>query len=201
MDRYMGGDEAAFGDLYQALAPPLRRYFVRQTRSGTRAADLLQQTMLQLHLTRDRFVRGSDVVPWACAIGRRVLINDVRCARRGVARVTTAADHDLDPPAFDAPADERLHRARSVQAVVCALARLPEPQRMAFQLVNVDGLSMREAAELLGTSVNAVKLRARRACLALRAAARAGESSSPGASGPPRVLRAHPVAVPVMQPS
>jgi RNA polymerase sigma-70 factor (ECF subfamily) len=49
------------------------------------------------------------------------------------------------------------------------LARLPETQRVAFELVKQEGLSLAEAAQVLGTTVAAVKLRAHRAYEALRA--------------------------------
>ena len=50
------------------------------------------------------------------------------------------------------------------------LERLPENQRVAFELIKQDGLSVAEAAQVLGTTVAAVKLRAHRAYEALRAA-------------------------------
>ena len=50
------------------------------------------------------------------------------------------------------------------------LARISEFDRSAFELVKCHGLSMAEAAEVLGTTANAVKLRAFRAYAALRAA-------------------------------
>jgi len=46
---------------------------------------------------------------------------------------------------------------------------LPETQRVAFELVKEEGLSLAEAAQVLGTTVSAVKLRAHRAYEALRA--------------------------------
>jgi RNA polymerase sigma-70 factor (ECF subfamily) len=47
---------------------------------------------------------------------------------------------------------------------------LPEAQRVAFELVKHEGLSLAEAADVLGTTVAAVKLRAHRTYEALRAA-------------------------------
>ncbi len=73
MDRYAQGDDAAFSELYDALAPRLYGYLLRQTRNNARAEDLTQQTFLQMHCARGRFVRGADVVPWAFAIARRLL--------------------------------------------------------------------------------------------------------------------------------
>ena len=49
------------------------------------------------------------------------------------------------------------------------LATLPEVQRVAYQLLQQEGMSLKGAAEVLGTSVSAVKLRAHRAYQALRA--------------------------------
>jgi RNA polymerase sigma-70 factor (ECF subfamily) len=68
------------------------------------------------------------------------------------------------------PADDLLHSKRVAREVERELARLPEAQRVAFELVKKDGLSMKEAAQVLGTTVTAIKLRAHRAYVALRAA-------------------------------
>src|SRR5258708_12316377 len=84
MDRYANGDDGAFGDLYDLLAPRLYGYLVRQTRNTARAEDLVQQTFLQMHCARGRFVPGADVVPWAFAIARRLLIDGVRRSGREV---------------------------------------------------------------------------------------------------------------------
>jgi RNA polymerase sigma-70 factor (ECF subfamily) len=50
------------------------------------------------------------------------------------------------------------------------LAKLPETQRVAFELLKQEGLSVAEAAQVLGTTPAAVKLRAHRAYEALRRA-------------------------------
>ena len=56
------------------------------------------------------------------------------------------------------------------------LARIPETQRAAFELLRVEGLSHEQAARVLGTTVNAVKLRAFRAYSAIRAVLAARDS-------------------------
>jgi RNA polymerase sigma-70 factor (ECF subfamily) len=167
MERYAAGDDAAFSQLYDALAPRLHAFLQRQTRDQSRADDLLQQTMLQIHCARGRFLRGADVMPWAFAIARRLLIDSFRRRKHEVA---SGSDPAADATAPTAPTDERLHSLRMVRDVERELARLPESQRLAFELVKKDGLSMREAAQVLGTTVTAIKLRAHRAYVALRAA-------------------------------
>jgi RNA polymerase sigma-70 factor (ECF subfamily) len=67
------------------------------------------------------------------------------------------------------PEAEALGREMA-ELVEAELDRIPEAQRTAFELLRVEGLSQDEAAQRLGTTVSAVKLRAFRAYAALRAA-------------------------------
>jgi RNA polymerase sigma-70 factor, ECF subfamily len=168
MERYAAGDDEAFSALYDCLAPRLQNFLMRQVRDQSRAEDLLQQTMLQIHTARGRFLKGADVLPWAFAIARRLLIDSYRRRKHEVSGGS-------DDPAAEAtanlqPVDDLLHSRRVARDVERELARLPESQRVAFELVKRDGLSMKEAAQVLGTTVTAIKLRAHRAYVALREA-------------------------------
>jgi RNA polymerase sigma-70 factor (ECF subfamily) len=167
MERYAAGDDSVFADLYEVLAPPLYRYLVRQTKDAIRAEDLLQQTMLQIHSQRSRFWPGANVTPWAYAIARRLLINSYRRRTREAA---AAPAHWTEEASSGPGADELLHSKRVHSALEYELSRLPAGQRVAFELIKKEGLSVREVAEVLGTTATAIKLRAHRAYVALRAA-------------------------------
>jgi RNA polymerase sigma-70 factor (ECF subfamily) len=167
MDRYAAGDDAAFGQVYDTLAPRLYGYLVRQTREVARAEDLLQQTMLQIHRARSSFIAGAEVTPWAFAIARRLLVDSVRRGRREALGV----EGEPDPGASAEPlADEWVAARDLAKRVESVLAKLPQSQRQAFELIKNEGLSVAEAAQVLGTTVAAVKLRAHRAYEALRGA-------------------------------
>jgi RNA polymerase sigma-70 factor (ECF subfamily) len=71
--------------------------------------------------------------------------------------------------AVDARADDVAIAKEIAVRLSQELARLPENQRVAFELIKQDGLSVAEAAQILGTTVPAVKLRAHRAYEAMRA--------------------------------
>jgi RNA polymerase sigma-70 factor (ECF subfamily) len=133
--------------------------------------------MLQMHRARATFLEGAPVLPWALAIARRLAVDAHRRRRREVIGVET--EEEVAGPADDgeahAVAAETAKRLRS------ELDRLPEPQRVAFQLVKEEGLSMAEAAAVLGTTVMAVKLRAHRAYQALRAVL--GDEAGAGLDG------------------
>jgi RNA polymerase sigma-70 factor (ECF subfamily) len=170
MDRYASGDAAAFGELYDALAPKLFAFLVRKTGERARAEDLVQQTFLQMHCARESYVTGADVVPWAFAIARRLAIDAYRRGKREV----LDADVDLTPLLDDVAPDDALRGKQAARLVQETLDSLPETQRVAFELIKMDGLSLAQAAEALGTTVTAVKLRAHRTYEALRAALRGG---------------------------
>ena len=171
MDRYACGDDAAFGALYDALAPRLHQYLVRQTRDQSRADDLLQQTLLQMHRARGRFTPGCEVLPWAFAIARRLLIDTIRRGKYEVLGNGVDEDDGRGGRAGESrSADDLLDSKRLAQAVERELARMPEAHRVAFELIKKEGLSVKEAAAVLGTTATAVKLRAHRAYVALRSA-------------------------------
>jgi RNA polymerase sigma-70 factor (ECF subfamily) len=144
MDRYACGDDSAFSELYDLLAPRLTAFLARRARDEALASDLVQQTFLQMHASRRHFSEGADVMPWAFAIARRLLIG--------------------------LPSDRIVAHRRPAARVGKELERVPDAQRVAFELVKRDGLSLAEAAEVLGTTVAAVKLRIHRTYEALRAA-------------------------------
>jgi len=167
MERYAAGDDAAFATVYDALAPRLYGYLLRQTGDRATAEDLLQQTMLHVHRARVRFIPGAEVSPWAFAIARRLFLDGLRRLKR------EPRAEGVEPDArasAEPPADEVVHARELAVRVDRVLAGLPESQRAAFQLIKQEGFSVAEAAQVLGTTVAAVKLRAHRAYQALRVA-------------------------------
>jgi RNA polymerase sigma-70 factor (ECF subfamily) len=189
MERYAGGDDAAFALVYDALAPRLYGYLLRQTRERARAEDLLQQTMLHIHRARSSFIPGAEVTPWAFAIARRLLVDSLRRNKREV----LAEDGEPDPGVDGGPSAEEMVQARELAArVERVLAKLPQSQRAAFELIKNEGLSVAEAAQVLGTTVAAVKLRAHRAYEALRGALGDVARSPLGAAADAEVGRSPP---------
>jgi RNA polymerase sigma-70 factor (ECF subfamily) len=169
MDRYARGDDGAFAEVYDGLAPRLQSFLLRYTHDRARAEDVVQQTMLQIHRNRGRFMLGGQVVPWAFAIARRLLIDQHRRGGREVLAPTGDDNLTQVLAALDAPADDVAIAKELAARLAKELARLPDNQRVAFELIKQDGLSVAEAAQVLGTTVAAVKLRAHRAYEAIRA--------------------------------
>jgi RNA polymerase sigma-70 factor (ECF subfamily) len=162
MERYAAGDDRMFPIIYDVVAPRLASYVRRRVRDPHLANDIIQQTFLHLHRARSTFFPGAAVLPWAFAIGRRLIIDAARTAP------ATGVQLDLDSlPAAD-DVERLLETREAANQIAEGLKRLPAAQREAFELVKQKGLSLKEAARRLGTTAMAVKLRARRAICSLR---------------------------------
>jgi RNA polymerase sigma-70 factor (ECF subfamily) len=184
MDRYASGDGTAFTILHEALHPRLLAYLTRMSGSPTNAADLVQETFLRMHRARATFAAGGAVLPWAYAIARNVALDHARAAKlRETERLPSDPGLELADRAGDAEAEAIAAQAAST--VTRVLATLPATQRDAFILLRYEGLSVQDAAAVLGATPTAVKLRAFRAYEALRAALDRGKDSatSGGADG------------------
>ncbi len=184
MDRYADGDTQAFGEVYDHLAPRLHTFLQRQTRDAAAADDLVQQTFLQIHHARATYLRGADVLPWAFAIARRLVIDRHRRRRPELSFDRADGAHGEDAEDWlasregnEAGPDALLEAKQTAARVAAVLDGLPEGQRLAFELLKRDGLSLIEAAEILGIGVGAVKVRAHRAYEAIRAVLQEGPGS------------------------
>ena len=172
MARYCDGDASAFRALYALVSPRLLGYLMKMARSRAVAEDLLQQTFMKVHRARAAYVRGADPVPWIYSIAHRTFLDEARRQKRAIVRVGDG--DELPEQQADLAGDlaERRDEPRVdpelVQATLDALAELPAQQREAVVLTKLDGKSVAEAAEIAGTTVGAMKVRAHRGYEALR---------------------------------
>lgn len=188
MSRYAQGDATAFDTVYDAVAPRLARYLRRRVPDSARREDIVQQTFLQMHCARGAFVIGAEVMPWAFAIARRLMIDAGRAGQRQ-ARIELDDDR-LAALAARAPTGEEELAAREASAQLArALTKVSEPQRAAFELVKTEGMSHAQAAAVLGTSVTGIKLRLHRVYLVLRSALEAAPVARRSATRPPLLGR------------
>ncbi|MGK3993092.1 RNA polymerase sigma factor [Sorangium sp. So ce1024] len=169
MDRYACGDARAFPELHRALHTRLLAYLTRMCSSATLAGDLTQETFLRVHRARSTFAPGGAVTPWAYSIARNVYLDHVRAQRHRSAE-RLPSDPGAEPPdTRSADAEAVAMASQTARAVERVLASLPAAQREAFVLLRYEGLSVQDAAAILGATPTAVKLRAFRAYEALRA--------------------------------
>ena len=171
MQRYAQGEDCVFEELYRRMAPRLYRFCLRLAASRPEADDLLQETMLRVHRARATYIPGSNVLHWSFAISRSVHLDRLRYRRRrpeDLGSASDAAEHTrLRSDERSSPEAEVV--ARNLVAMVTAeLARMSEKNRVAYVLLKEEGLTVKAAAAVLGTSAPVVRQRAHRAYEQLR---------------------------------
>jgi len=172
MNRYADGDDSAFAELFRKLSTRLRAFLLRLSGRSDVADDLTQETFLRMHRARGSFAQGSAVMPWVYAIARNCFIDYARVRSRMVLSSDDeggALELSTGP---EASAEEAVSALRSAQTVERVLATMTVARREAFVLLRYEGLSVEAAAQVLGISEGAVKLRAFHAYELLRAALR-----------------------------
>jgi len=152
-----------------AHLPTLMAVSARLTRNGTEAEDLVQDTLLKALKARDHFAQGSNMRAWLLRILTNTFINRYR---RGGLERSVLDGPDADPLAdgwigastMEAMRDPESRALRSLleKEILQALDELPEEFRLAVVLSDVEELSYREIAEIMGCPIGTVMSRLHR---------------------------------------
>ena len=162
--RGLAGEAAAYEAFLRELGAILRAFLRgRLARVPDEVEDLVQETLIAVHIQRHTYDAGQPVTAWAHAIARYKMIDFLR--RRSIREaVQEPLEDDAD---FLASSDEEAREARRDLAVL--LDRLPDRHRLPIVLVKLEGLSVAEAAKRTGMSESAVKVGVHRGLKALAA--------------------------------
>ena len=156
------GDLDAFEKLVQRHQTRLVGYLRGLTNTESDAEDLAQEAFLRAYRSLKGFRGTSSFRTWLYQIATNVFRNWLE-KRRNQAPVN-AGSIDAQPPGMDEPVEpmgEENPEARHLQrdAIDRALAALPDDQREAVLLRDVEGFEYREIAEQLGVPLGTVESR------------------------------------------
>lgn len=153
---------AAFAPLYEKYNVQIYRWFFRETGNAETAADFTAQVFVQAlqNLHRYQPQKSASFRSWLFAIGRNLLRDAWRSYRPPNSALSIV---DVAP----GPEEIAIHRSE-FDELLAAMSALPDRQREIVEL-RMSGLSMREIAEIQGTSEDAVKTAQTRAFRTLRA--------------------------------
>jgi RNA polymerase sigma-70 factor (ECF subfamily) len=154
--RHVDGDSDAFGELVRRHRDRLWATALRTLGNPEDAADAVQDALINAFRRAHTFRGESAVTTWL----HRIVVNAcLDRVRHSAARPATAWADDFDPPSSSPdPASSAALRID----VDAALATLPDEQRVALVLVDMEGFPVADAADLLGCPVGTVKSRCAR---------------------------------------
>lgn len=158
--RHVGGDADAFGELVRRHRDRLWAVALRTLGDPEEAADALQDGLINAFRRAASFRGDAAVTTWLHRITVNACLDRVR---RAAARPTTAMPDDSDHAATLASTDADPADQVSVRMdVEAALATLPDDQRVALVLVDMEGIAVSEVATMLGCPPGTVKSRCAR---------------------------------------
>jgi RNA polymerase sigma-70 factor (ECF subfamily) len=151
------------GDRIVELLPRLRRFARALSRNQHDADDLVQSAVERAWRHIDQFEPGASLSSWMFGIMKNAWFDNLRSRkRRGeVALPEDSGEHPAVHPADLNP---------DLWALSEAIDKLPEEQRLAVALVLVEGLSYKEAAEILEIPMGTLTSRLARGRAALATA-------------------------------
>ncbi|MBD8704456.1 MULTISPECIES: sigma-70 family RNA polymerase sigma factor [Frigoribacterium] len=167
LHRVAGGDQVAFGELYDQTAPRVLGLIKRLLKDHSQSEEVAQEVFLEIWQTASRFdtTRGS-AASWMLTMAHRRAVDRVRASQAGRDRDLRIGVRDMAPE-YDSVTESVEIRIEH-ERVERALARLTELQRQAVQLAYYGGYSHSEVATMLGVPIGTVKTRLRDGMIRLR---------------------------------
>ena len=162
--RIASGDESAFERFYRSQADRVYRFLRTRLQDATAAGEILNEVMLEVWRTAQRFEGRSRVQTWLLGIAHHRMVDHLRRNRRhrGDALDESLADDD-------APAAARLVNAlQEGELLRRCLDRLSDVQRQVMHLAFFEELSYTEIARIVDCPEGTVKTRVFHARQALK---------------------------------
>ncbi len=180
---FQRGDEGAFRVLFERHARAMVSFCHHFVRDAARAEELAQDVFVNLYRASGRYRPSARFKTFLYRIASNHCLNELRrgeYAARGAFASRADEDGPPDPdelPGSGATPEEVAVGAALARDVERLLASLPEKQRAAFVLARLERLPYEDVAQVLDTSVSAVK------SLVHRATVTAAEALAPYAPG------------------
>ena len=175
MERLRDGETDAFQVLFNKHHEAIARFADRFLHSRDRAEEVAQTVFLRLFRARKRYRPTARFTTFLYRIARNVCLNELRRFERSMELESLdakIADRwslvDLLPDTKSPGLVQRLVCREEATEMMEVLNRLPSNQRSALLLKRVEGFSLRDVADSLETSTDAVKSLIFRATATLR---------------------------------
>jgi RNA polymerase sigma-70 factor (ECF subfamily) len=158
-------DPAARG-AWRDLAAKLRPFIARRVRSQSDVDDVVQDVFLRMQRGLANLRDSDRFGPWVYQIARSAIVdNERRAAKHRVPDKAEVVEGCLEDDE-----DDRAVQRELAAYVALFVSTLPSPYREALTLTELEGLTQKQAADMLGVSLSGMKSRVQRGRVQLRKA-------------------------------
>ena len=169
------GNRKAFRKLVEAYKNPVLNICYGFVQDRHFAEDLAQEVFLEVYRSLPDFREDANLFTWIYRIATTKSLDELRKQKRQKRRAfNSAMARQEEEPRLELlkggmnDPEEDLIRKQQAEAIQHALNNIPEHQRIAFTLVNYQGLSYREVGEVMEKTSSAVESLLHRAKTNLR---------------------------------
>ena len=167
IERARLGDGSAFTDLVAALHPLVYRWSLTFSRDAEEAEEITQETFILIYRKLAQYRGESSFESWVYLITRRVGLQGRRKAKRR--EFLSALEFPGMETVYTTDPGARVDRQRIASYIKHFFQSLPPRQREVFDLVDLQGLSPTEVAELTGAKPAVVRANLFKARASIRA--------------------------------
>jgi RNA polymerase sigma-70 factor (ECF subfamily) len=142
---------------WEQLTARLRQFVARRVASAD-VDDVVQEALLRIQSGLPRLRDGDRFGPWVYRVTRSAVADHLRGRARRLESSRTSVDEGVGATSDES--DDMIEALVGCLSVF--VAELPSPYRQAITLTELERLSQREAAEVLGLSISGMKSRVQR---------------------------------------
>jgi len=148
------------------LEAKLRPFIVRRVRAGVDVDDIVQDVFLRIQRGLGGLRDEERFGPWVYQIARSSIVDH----QRGAAKHRPATEDILEQEVLSVDEDQCDMERELVSHIAPFVTMLPSPYREALTLTELEGLTQKQVADMLGLSLSGMKSRVQRGRQQLRKA-------------------------------
>lgn len=163
--KHLAGDNQAFGKLMQAYRKPVYSYLVRCGLDKSNRDDLFQDIFFKIHKSAKSYNPANRLSPWIFTIAVNTVRNHIRDQKPKQKHLSLYSDEAVDLQLVDqGPTPETIAQSiQMLQWLQDAMLNLPKAQCDALNLMVIDGMKLKEVAQILDLPLSTIKTHIRRA--------------------------------------
>ncbi|WP_417266538.1 RNA polymerase sigma factor [Brumimicrobium sp.] len=153
------GDERAFDEIYQRYGSKLAAYFTRKLKHDKeKGEDFMHDLFAKLIDRPELFDPNRSFKTWVYSVANNMCINEYKkMAVRS--NTTNGISMDIQISSKSQPIEEQLNEKNFSSDLEKAMSKLEEKHREVFIMRHIDGLSVKEVAEIMEIKPGTVKSR------------------------------------------